>query len=91
MKDGKINRSNYIEKSINIIFEEIINKNKDGDIIVFGATESDIKKGCLLLKKNCNSIIKNKKICDETYCVEVYAKMNKDNKELAIDKNKYKK
>ena len=91
IKDGKINRSNYIEKSINIIFEEIINKNKAGDIIVFGATETDIKKGCTLLKKNCNSIVKNKKICDETYCVEVYSKMNIDNKELAIDKDKYKK
>ena len=90
IKDGKINRANYIEKSVDIIFEEIINKNKDGDIIVFGATEPDIKKGCLLLKKNCNNIVKNKKICDETYCVEVYSKMNKDNKELAIDKDKYK-
>lgn len=91
VKDDKTNRSNYIEKSVNIIFNDIINKNKEGDIIVFGATESDIKKGCMLLKKNCNNFTKNKKICDETYCIEVYSKMRNNDKELATDKDKYRK
>ena len=90
INDKKINRSNYIDKSVDIILNNIINKNKEGDIIVFGATETDIKKGCKLLKEKCNNIVKNKKICNETYCIEVYSKMNKDDKEIAIDKDKYK-
>ena len=89
--DNKINRSNYIEKSVDLILNKIINKNKEGDILVFGATEQDIKKGCKLLKENCNGILKNKKICSETYCIEVYSKMKKEDKEKAIDKDMYKK
>jgi HrpA-like RNA helicase len=97
--DKTINRQNYIEKAVNIIYNDILNKtdNDSGDIIVFAATENDLRQGCQMLKRLCPSLLKIKdnenknEKCDSLYCVEVYAKMNNKNKELAIDKDQYKK
>ena len=90
----KVNRSNYIEiavqKCIDIISH---NDNFEGrDILVFIATSNDALKGCELLKQECpkNIKIKNKSVCNEIYCVEVFSKMKQENKELAVSKDIYK-
>ena len=81
--DAKINKYNYVEKSIEII-NEIKNQ---GDTIVFVATEKDTLKGCdLVNKKYLHNDVKQK-----NYCASVYSKMKQNDKDLAIDQNKYKK
>ena len=84
----KVSRGNYVEKAVERCFE-IINSDKEGDIIVFIATTNDAIKGCKLLKEMCPVNMKTK--CNETYCVEVYASMKEEDKELAIDKDLFKK
>jgi len=84
----KISRGNYVEKAVERCFE-IINSDKEGDIIVFIATTNDAIKGCKLLKELCPLNMKMK--CNQTYCVEVYANMKDEDKELAIDKDLFKK
>jgi len=84
----KVSRGNYVEKAVERCFE-IINSDKEGDIIVFIATTNDAIKGCKLLKELCPLNMKMK--CNQTYCVEVYASMKEDDKELAIDKDLFKK
>ena len=86
--DEKVSRGNYVEKAVERCFK-IINSDKEGDIIVFIATTNDAIKGCNLLKDLCPADMKTK--CNETYCVEVYANMKEENKELAIDKDLFKK
>lgn len=86
--DDKISRSNYVEKAVERCFK-IINSDKEGDIIVFVATPGDALKGCKLLKELCPADMKTK--CNETFCVEVYASMKEENKELAINKDLFKK
>ena len=84
----KVSRGNYVEKAVERCFE-IINSDKEGDIIVFIATTNDAIKGCKLLKELCPLNMKMK--CNQTYCVEVYANMKDEDKELAIDKDLFKK
>jgi pre-mRNA-splicing factor ATP-dependent RNA helicase DHX15/PRP43 len=84
----KVSRGNYVEKAVERCFK-IINSDKEGDIIVFIATTNDAIKGCKLLKETCPVNMKTK--CNETYCVEVYANMKDEDKELAINKDLFKK
>ena len=84
----KVSRGNYVEKAVERCFK-IINSDKEGDIIVFIATTNDAIKGCKLLKEMCPVNMKTK--CNETYCVEVYANMKDEDKELAINKDLFKK
>jgi pre-mRNA-splicing factor ATP-dependent RNA helicase DHX15/PRP43 len=86
--DEKVSRGNYVEKAVERCLK-IINSDKEGDIIVFCATTNDLINGCRLLKETCPADMKTK--CNETYCVEVYANMKNENKELAIDKDLFKK
>jgi len=95
LQKNTITRGNYIEKGVQLILEKIINtsdiiSSSNSDIIMFAATETDLKKGCFLLKELCSTIVQNTKKCDELYCVEVYSKMKEDNKKLAVDVNLYK-
>jgi len=84
----KVSRGNYVEKAVERCFK-IINSDKEGDIIVFIAITNDAIKGCKLLKETCPVNMKTK--CNETYCVEVYANMKDEDKELAINKDLFKK
>lgn len=97
--DKTINRKNYIDKAVNLLYTDILNKTDDdsGDIIIFAATENDLKQGCQTLKRLCPGLIKvndkketNDK-CNSLFCVEVFAKMKESNKELAINKDDYRK
>lgn len=87
-KNGMVSRRNYVQKAVDQVIE-IIDKTKEGDIIVFVATENDTHNGCELLREKCPQ--KTEKIkCKDSICVEVYSKMKPENKELAISKNLYK-
>ncbi len=92
VNDKQISRKNYVEKGVELIIKNIIDKTKqsDGDIIMFCATETDIKKGCQLLKELCPQFTKELNKCDETFCIEVYSKMSLENKKYAIDIDYYK-
>ena len=82
----KVNRSNYLELSINKCLD--ILKNSDtGDIIIFVATQKDALNGCMQLNKKCPSIIKS---CNKVYCIEVYSKMKQQDKDLAVSRDLYK-
>ena len=71
-------KKNYKIEGINLI-KQLINKTNEGDIIMFVATQKETQECCALLKNYDNS-----------YCAEVYGKMREKNKEIAIDKDKYK-
>lgn len=87
----KITRSNYMDFAIERCFK-IIEETDSGDIIVFVATQKDAVKGCYSLKANCPQNLKTKaKKCNKLFCVEVFSKMKQKNKDLAVDKNLYKK
>jgi len=80
--DKDIEDDKYMKYAI-IRCQEILEKNKNkkesNDIIVFVPTQNDTIKGCEIIKSN------------DTYCVEVFSKMTNENKELAINKDLYKK
>jgi HrpA-like RNA helicase len=86
----KINRSNYVQFAVERCIK-IIESEKPGDIIVFIATTNDAITGCELLKSSCPTKLHKPDICNGTFCVEVYSKMRPANKELAVDKDLYKK
>jgi len=86
----KINKSNYLDVSIDKCID-IINSGKEGDIIIFVPTQNDTFNGCKKLKEKCSDIKIKMKKCNKTFCIEVYAKMNNKNKELAVNKDLYKK
>jgi len=89
--EKKVNRSNYIEYAVKQC-NSIIDMTTNGDIIIFVATSNDAIKGCLLLEETCpkDLVLKNKEICNNVFCVEVYSKMKSDNKEIAVSKDLYK-
>jgi len=84
----KISRGNYMNYAISKCLE-ILKTTKTGDIIVFVATQKEALDGCKTLKLECPLKI-NKSICNELFCVEVFSKMKKENKELATSKDLYK-
>ena len=85
-----VNRSNYIDVAVNQIIQ-IINTTDTGDILVFIPLTNDAVRGCKLLQLKCPSEITTKKLtCNQIYCVEVFAKMKPDNKDLAVSKDLYK-
>ena len=85
-----VNRSNYIDIAVDQILQ-ILNTTDKGDILVFIPLTNDAIRGCMLLKSKCPSTLKTKSLrCDQIYCVEVYAKMKSENKELAVSKDLYK-
>ena len=92
----KISRSNYVNFAVERCIK-IIESEEPGDIIVFVAITSDAVRGCDMLRKLCPEQLKmkdksvSKKLCDETFCIEVYSKMKAENKELAVHKDLYKK
>jgi HrpA-like RNA helicase len=97
----KITKNNYLDLAIDQIIK-ILEKTDNGDIIVFVPTQNDAINGCKLLKSTCpnklnkNSTNKDKKEfdikkCDKLFCIEVYSKMKQTNKDLAVDKDLYKK
>ena len=71
-------KKDYINYGVNLI-KNIISSTKEGDILMFVSTEKETYQCCNLLNNYNN-----------TFCAEVFAKMKSDNKEIAIDKNKYK-
>ena len=86
--DENINNKNYLDFAIKQCFK-ILNESTIGDILIFVPTSKDTLKGCGLIKKECPQIIKS--ICDKLFCVEVYSKMIPEDKDLAVDKDLYKK
>jgi pre-mRNA-splicing factor ATP-dependent RNA helicase DHX15/PRP43 len=90
-KTTKITKSNYMDLAIERCLN-IIESSDQGDIIVFVPTQKDTLNGCKLINERCPSNLKLKsKQCDKLYCVEVYSKMKIENKELAVEKDLYKK
>ncbi len=86
----KVDRSNYVDIAVDKIME-IINTTDTGDILVFVPITSDAVKGCTLLKTKCLTDLKTKTLtCDNIYCVEVFAQMKHDDKEMAVSKDLYK-
>jgi len=86
----KISRSNYTEIAVSKCMH-ILDTSDSGDILVFVATPNDAKMGCMMIKQKCPTIlIKNPKICDNVYCVEVYSKMKQSDRELAVSSTLYK-
>lgn len=71
-------KKNYKLEGVNFI-KQLIDKTDNGDILMFVATEKETSECCKLLNNYDNS-----------YCAEVYGKMRDNNKEMAIDKDKYK-
>lgn len=84
----KISRGNYMTFAISKCLE-ILKTTKTGDIIVFVATQKEALDGCKTLKLECPLKI-NKSTCNELFCIEVFSKMKKENKELATSKDLYK-
>ena len=76
--DKDISKKNYKIEGVNFI-KQLIDKTDDGDIIMFVATEKETLECCKLLNNYNNS-----------YCVEVFSKMKVTNREIAVDKDKYK-
>jgi HrpA-like RNA helicase len=86
----KVTRMNYMNLAVDRCLD-ILNTSESGDILVFVPTQRDTSKGCQMLKTNCPKTLKSKIItCDKLYCVEVYSKMNQENKDMAVSKDLYK-
>ena len=75
---NSINKFQYVEEGIKKIIE-ILDTTTDGDILFFVPNVNETFNSCLKLSDN------------DIYCVEVYAGMSKENENLAIDKDLYKK
>lgn len=76
--DQPIDKKIYVEEGLKVI-EHILKTTKEGDILFFVPSIQETFTGC---KKFADS--KN------DFCVEVFAGMNKEKEELAIDKDLYK-
>jgi len=87
--NDKINLYNYLSVGISIILK-LLEENKEGDILMFVPSVSDLEKGCNDLRTACPNKIKVGDICDSYYCAEISSGTNEENKELAISKDKYK-
>lgn len=86
----KVNRTNYLDVALNKCYE-ILKKSDIGDILVFVATEKDAINGCNILKEKCSLKLDiYKERCNKLFCIEFFSKMNKNNKNLATDKDLYK-
>ena len=87
----KINKNNYLNIAIDKCFE-IIKNSKSGDILIFVPTQRDAITGCKQLNDKCSKVFKTtQKLCNKLFCIEVYSKMKKSNKDLAVNKDLYKK
>ena len=73
-----ISKKDYKLEGVNFI-KQLIDKTNDGDILMFVATEKETSECCKLFKNYNNS-----------YCAEVYSKMKHNNRDIAIEKDKYK-
>ena len=87
--NDKINMFNYMDVGIAIILK-LLEENKEGDILMFVTSQRETEIGCSKLKALCGKQVKITEICDQYYCAEVYGKMSDDNREFAVDKDKYK-
>ena len=89
LQDDQITKINYLEKAIDKVIQ-IINNNPEGDIIIFVPTKRETIRGCEMFKKKCPTIISYKKICSQSFCIEVYSKMKETKQQLAVEKDLYK-
>ncbi len=87
--NDKINTFNFLDIGISIILD-LLEKTDSGDILMFVTTQRETEIGCSKLKMLCPKQMKITDVCDSYYCAEVYGKMTDDNRELAVDKDKYK-
>jgi HrpA-like RNA helicase len=76
--DKPINQTEYLSKGVEII-NQILQSSKDGDILFFVPSIQETFGTC---KKFAESV--------SELCIEVFAGMNKEREELAIDKDLYK-
>lgn len=73
----------------------ILTTTKTGDILIFVATVKETLRGCEELKKICSSITELNKykitqdICNNSFCIELFANIDNEQKELAVNKDKY--
>lgn len=77
--EKSISQNEYMEVGMNIIKKLIKNKS-DGDIMFFVTSVNETFDSCKQINTETG----------ENYCIEVYAGINKDNQELAQDKELYK-
>lgn len=84
---------------IQIAMQQLLKILKDtdtGDIVIFVATVKETYQGCDELKKICEDeeLIKNykitKDICNNLFCIELSAHVSDEQKELAVNIDKYK-
>ena len=92
MDNNIVHKNNYLPFAVKKCVE-IMNKKESGDIIVFVPMTNDASMGCTLLKTECPKLITKdiKSDCDSVFCVQVYAKMKEEDKEMAVSKDLYKK
>lgn len=86
--NDKINMYTYMDVGIAIILK-LLEEDKGGDILMFVTSQKETEIGCNKLKMLCEKQIKVTDICDQYYCAEVYSKMSDDDRELAVNKDKY--
>lgn len=89
--NDKINFFTYMDVGISIILK-LLEEDKQGDILMFITSQNEAEKGCARLRSLCTGSkqVKLTEQCGSYYCAEVYSKMSDENRELAIDKDKYK-
>lgn len=83
-KNIKINKYNYLDIALKKCLD-ILKNTKNGDIIIFVPVQNDALNGCKELNILCD-----KNNINDLFCIEVFSKMKKSNKDLATSKDLYK-